>query len=360
LHAGNLGSILQTGDLDLYAVAFDATWEIDLFGAHRRAVEGAAAATQASRASFKDVLVSLTAEVAQNYIELRGAQQREALTERNIDIEKQILDLMQLRRNGGTVSDLDVARIQNQLETTQATLGPLKAQIQLGLNRLAMLTGRVPGSLDQDLAAPRSAPLPPESMIVGDPAGMLRRRPDVVMAERKLAEQTAGVGQSVAALFPKVTLLGELGFTSLSPDQLFSARNFSYIAAPLLQWTPFDFGRNRARINQAKAQRDEAEADYRRTVLAALEDAESALSQYGQQRDTVNVLASAKASAEHVYALTEIRLRGGTASTTDVLDADTRRVQAELSYEQAIAQLSQDYVALQKSLGLGWVEPEKS
>jgi outer membrane protein TolC len=304
--------------------------------------------------------VTLSAEVADAYIQLRDAQQRLALTQRNIDIEARILELLEIRRTGGTASTLDVERLTNQLDTTRATLSALRASVAQQLNRLAILTARAPGALDDELAAVVAAPAPPASVAIGDPSALLRRRPDVVVAERRLAQQTASVGQNVAALFPKVSLLGDVGFASLSARTLFNGSHFTYVVAPILQWNPLDFGRNRARIAQAEAGRDEAEADYRRTVLEALEDAETSLARYGQQRNAVTDLGRAKESAERVYALTEIRLHGGTAATTDVLDADTRRVQAELSYEQALAQLSQYYVALQKSLGLGWVEPGAS
>jgi outer membrane protein TolC len=261
---------------------------------------------------------------------------------------------MQRRRAGGTASDLDVVRVQNQLETTQASLGPVQSDVALQMDRLALLTGKMPGALDGELATPSALPQPPAEVPIGDPAALLRRRPDIAAAERKLAQQTAAVGQDIAALFPKLTLLGELGFTAATPRALFNGSSFTYVAAPLLQWTPFDFGRNRARIEQARGARDEAEADYRSTVLAALQDAESALDRYGRQRNTVADYAKMQASAERVYALTEIRLRNGVASTTDVLDADSRRVQAQLSYQQALAELSTDFVAIQKSLGLGW------
>ncbi len=155
-----------------------------------------------------------------------------------------------------------------------------------------------------------------------------------------------------------MTLLGDVGFTSLSPSKLFEGSNFTYVVAPILQWTPLDFGRNRARIAQADAARDEAEANYRATVLAALEDAESSLALYVEQRNSVADLARVRDSAEKIYGLTEMRLRGGTAATIDVLDADSRRIQADLSYQQAVAELTEDYVALQKSLGLGWIEPQ--
>jgi len=361
LHTRNFSTLVgssgsgESGSLNLYALGFDASWEIDLFGAHARAIEGAAAALSGSQASLADLLVSLTAEVAQAYVQLRDAQQRLALTERDAAIEAQVIALMRVRRAGGTATDLDVARVENQLDTTRATLGPLRAAVIEQLDRLALLSAQAPGALDRELAPTRAVPAPPEKVAIGDPASLLRRRPDIAIAERKLAQQTAAVGENVAALFPKVTLLGDVGFAATSSQQLFNGSNFTYILAPILQWSPFDFGRTRSRIAQASAARDEAEAQYRGAVLTALEDAETALANYGQQRITVQDLARAQASAEQVYHLTEIRLRGGTADTTDVLDADTRRVHAELSYQQALAQLTEDFVALQKSLGLGWL-----
>ena len=340
---------------NIYAIGFDATWEIDLFGAHRRAVEGAAAALQGSRAGLQDVQVSLTSEVAQAYVQLRDLQERVRLTAQNVEIERRLLDLMENRRASGTASELDLARLGNQLDNTLATVGPLEAQVADQMDRLALLIGGMPGTLDAELLPASALPVPPQSVLVGDPAGLLRRRPDIAAAERKLAQQTSIIGQDIAALFPKLTLLGDVGFTAPTPRSLFTGSSLTYAAAPLLQWTPFDFGRKQATIAQARASRDEAEADYRRTVLAALQDAESALNRYGKQRNTVGDFARARASAERLYELTEVRLRNGAASTTDLLDADSRRVQAQLSYQQALGQLSTDFVALQKSLGLGWI-----
>lgn len=356
LGGGGAGS----GSTNLYALGFDATWELDLFGANARALEGAKAAAEASQARLADLYVSLTAEVAQAYLALRDAQQRLTLTERDVGIDSQLLDLMRVRQAGGTASELDVERIAAQLDTTRANLTPLKAAILQQFDRLAVLTGRAPGAVDQQLSSPAPTPSPPEKVNIGDPAALLRHRPDILAAERTLAQQSAAIGQNVAALFPKVTLLGEVGFASQSPGALLNSNDFSYALAPLLQWTPWDFGRTRARIRQSEAARDEAAANYRQTVLSALEDAEDSLAQYGQQRDSVTALARARDSAERVYTLTQVRLRGGTAATIDLLDADTRRIDAELNYQRALAQLTQDYVALQKSLGLGWVAPDAS
>jgi multidrug efflux system outer membrane protein len=344
----------SSGGMNLYVVGFDATWELDFFGGNRRAVEGASASVAASEAHVADAIVSLTAEVAQAYVALCDARQRLKLTQQNSDIEAHLVELMKLRRAGGTATDLDVVRVTNQLDTTRATLPAIRATIAEQLNRLAALTARAPGGLDTELANVGPVPAPPATTNIGDPAALLRRRPDIRVAERQLAQHTAAVGQSVAAEFPKVSLLGTVGFAATHPEDLFNSGNFTYLAGPLLQWTPWDFGRNRARVAQANAARDEAEASYRQTVLDALADAETSLARYGQQRDAVTDLALARASAQESYRLTELRLRGGTAATTDVLDADTRRTQADLSYQQALAQLTADYVALQKSLGLGW------
>lgn len=344
----------SSGDTNIYAIGFDATWEIDLFGGHRRAVEGAAASLEGSRANLRDVFVSLSSEVAQAYIQLRDAQERLSLTKRNVEIVEQQLDLIQRRQSAGVASELDVARLANQVDSTRAALQPLEAEVTEQMDKLALLTGNVPGALDQELNAKTAVPLPPTAAPVGDPAGLLRRRPDIAAAERRLAQQTALIGEDIAALFPKLTLLGDVGFTAPTPRTLFNGGSFTYVAAPILQWTPLDFGRNKAKIDQAKYSRDEAEADYRRTVLAALQDAESALNRYGRQRNSVTDYAKALESSERVYKLTEVRLRAGNASTTDLLDADSRRLQAQISYQQAVAQLSTDFVAIQKSLGLGW------
>jgi NodT family efflux transporter outer membrane factor (OMF) lipoprotein len=342
------------GYLNLYSVGFDASWELDLFGGERRATEAASAQAEAAEANLEDVHVSLSAEVADAYVQLRDAQQRLLLTRAAVDNDTRLLGLMQLRRNGGTASDLDVLRSTNQLDPTRADLSPLTAQVTVQLDRLAILTAQAPASLDADLSAPAAVPSPPASVPIGDPAALLRRRPDVVAAERRLAQSTAAVGQNIAALFPKVSLLGFLGFAASSPGALFNGSSFTPLVAPMLQWTPFDFGRTHARIDQARAARDEAEASYQHSVLTALGDAESALTRFGSQRNTVTDLGSALTSAQKVYSLTEIRLRGGTAATLDVLDADSRRIQAELRYQQAVSELTRDYVALQKSLGLGW------
>ena len=354
--AGSSASASGSGskDLELYSANFDAIWEVDLFGGTRRAIEGARDESEAAQAQLDDARVTLTAEVAQAYVQLRDLQQRLALAKENTDLESHTLDLTRVRRNGGTASDLDVERLTTLLETTRATIVPLQAQLAEQFDRLAVLTGQVPGALDKELGTQQPVPLPPATVQVGDPTSLLQRRPDIRAAERKLAQQTAAIGQQKANLFPKLTLIGTLGYGSTKLSTLFDNDNRSSIQAPLLQWTPFDFGRTHAAITRAEAARDEAEANYRQTVLAALQDAETSLSRYGRQRDAVADQARVEASASRAAQLTDIKVRGGTATTIDQLDAERSRIEAQSSASEAAAQLTQDYIALQKSLGLGW------
>ena len=359
--AGTGGEGFETGSndtLNLYDIGFDATWELDLFGGQARAVEGARAGAQAAEANVRDAEVSLTAEVAQAYVQLRDLQQRLALSRQAGEVEARLLALTQARRAGGTASELDVERLNDQLLTTRADLVPLQAQITGQLDRLAALLGQAPSSLDAELAAPAALPLPPARVAIGDPAALVRRRPDIRAAERRIEQQTALIGQRTADLFPKVTLLGNVGFGSTDVSSLLQGASFSYAVAPILQWSPFDFGRTRARIGQARADRDEALASYRQTVLDALQDAETSLSRYGRQRETLAAQLRIAASAERVASLTGLRVAGGTATSLDVLEAERARLQAETNVTGARASVTQDFVSLQKSLGLGWL-PER-
>jgi NodT family efflux transporter outer membrane factor (OMF) lipoprotein len=344
--------------LEFYNAGFDASWEVDVFGGKRRGVEGAIAQVHAAEARLEDVKVSLAAEVAQAYVSLRSAQENLALNQRNVEIEVRLLDLTQRRRDGGAASDLDVERLNLQVQSTRADAIPLRAQVDEQLNRLAVLTGRAPGELDEGLSTASPIPAPPAVVNVGDPASLLRRRPDIRAAEQALIQKNAAIGQRIADRFPKVTLLGVIGFGSTDASDLLNSNNSTSIFAPMLQWQAVDFGLGVARVEQARGEMDEAEATYRKTVLAALQDAETSLSRYGRQRQNLASLSSVQASADRAAAMMQKRVEGGTATTLDVLDAERQRISAEQSVAQAKAMLTQDYIALQKSLGLGWARDQ--
>lgn len=358
LHAELPTSTLDLGAVSFYNIGFDATWEVDLFGGTRRAIEAAASDAQAVAADLADTHVQLSAEVAQTYIDLRDRQQRIALVRKSTEIEEQVLTLTQQRRAQGVASDLDVERVRTQVENTRAAMIPLDAQIVESLDQLAFLTGREPGALDAQLAAAASLPKLPQTIAVDDPATLLRQRPDIRAAEWQLVSKNAQIGQRVAEWFPKLTLLGFLGFSAADPGNLTQSENFMWIGAPLLQWNALDFGRTRARVDQSKAGLEEAEAKYESIVLGALRDANIALSRYGHQRDSVLSLRNVEASATHSAELTEQRYRAGTTSALDWLDAERTRFSAEQNRISAEAELAKDFVALQKSLGLGWQQAQ--
>ena len=355
---GQSGAVVDTtasnDDFEFTNLGGAATWEPDLFGGRARAVEGARAQAEAYRADLDAAKVSLTAEVANAYVMMRDAQTRLDLSRATAELRRRAVAAAMTRRQGGTASDLDVERLNDQLQSTRAEFTPLQATIAEQADRLATLTGREPGTLDSELAASGAPPLPPTNVTVGDPARLLRQRPDIRAAERRIAAANALVGQRTADLFPKITLLGNLGFGSTSASDLLTGDSFTYAVAPILQWRPFDFGRTRASIENARGQADEAVAQYRRTVLSALQDAETSLSAYARQRERVRSLMSVRASADRVSRLTAIRVAGGTAAMIDQLDAEEQRADAEVGLATAQARLTLDYIALQRSLGLGW------
>ena len=355
--AANAGTAIPGHiNFPLYDSSFDATWEIDFFGGTRRRVEQASAQAQAAVDRLADAQVQLAAEVGQAYVNLRDAQNRLALQKHSVQIEQETLALTRQRSSQGADSDVAVARLTTQLTTTESQIPAIQAEIDQALNRLAILIGEEPGAIDARLKKLRPVPLPPRLVPISSPADLLRRRPDIRAAERALAASNAMIGQSVARLFPRVTLLGNVGYLATSERVFGTPASFVYNVGPSLQWNILDFGRTIAQIHGSEAGFDESVANYRQAVLSALNDAETALSRFGHQRQTVVKLLEASASAEHAADLTRDRNKAGTVSLIDSLDVERQRLQTEQSLAQAQAQLTNDYISLQKALGLGWAE----
>jgi NodT family efflux transporter outer membrane factor (OMF) lipoprotein len=349
--AGSSGS---TTSLNIYNVGFDASWEADLFGGQRRTVEAARAEAETAGANLADAQVSLTAEVAQAYVNLRDRQRRIALNAQSVAMQEQMLALTRQRFDRGAASRLDVVRLQTQLDGTRADIVPLDAEREQYLDELATLTGQTPGALDATLAMAVAVPLPPQAVAYGDPAALLRRRPDIRAAERTLAARTARIGVAEAARFPRLSLMGIIGLGGTSLSDLSDLGNVTVLGAPQLSWSFLDFGRNKARVTLAEAARDEAAAQYRATVLTALRDAEGSLSRFRNRRLVVASLARARQSADEAVALSVQRYRAGTTTLIDLLDAQRQQIAAQQNLSLAEAGLTQDFVAIQKALGFGW------
>ena len=352
------GSQIQVPDnLNLYNVGLLATWEIDLFGGTRRQVAAARANLQASEADLQDAQVTLTKQVATAYVNLRDTQNRLVIARRNTAVQQRLVDLTRLRRLGGTATDLDVERAISQLKQTQATAVPLAGQVEIYTDQLSQLAGREPGSLEALLGPAGLLPLPPAQTAIGDPADLIRRRPDVRAAERRLAAANEDIGASVAQYFPTVNLYGTIGYGSTKLSNLFSGGNLLKLVAPVLSWNFLSFPSVKAQVGEARGRFDQARASYRSAVLQALLDAENGLSRFGHDRDNVASLADASASATRAAVKTDLRYQGGTATLIDALDAERQRLQAESSLAQAQAMLTSDWIGLQASLGLGWGSP---
>jgi NodT family efflux transporter outer membrane factor (OMF) lipoprotein len=340
--------------VNFYNVGLNASWEVDLFGGGRRRTEQARATIDARFADLADVQVSLSAQVAQAYVSLRDVQARIRLNAESSRLLQQQVALTRQRLGSGTASQLDVERVQGQLENTQAQLVPLGAQRDEYLNQLAVLTGRTPGALDTVLAVEAAVPLPPAQVAIGNPAELIAHRPDVRSAERQLAASTAAIGVSKARELPGIRFMGILGLGGTNPGDMFDLGNLTALAAPMLSWPLLDFGKARAATREAEAGAALGEAQFRQAVLEALQDAETALSRFANGRLQLGQLAQAEATAARAARLNAQRVAAGTSTTIDQLDIERQRLSAAIAVSQARAQLTNSYVAVHKALGLGW------
>ena len=354
------GSGSDISSLNFYNLGGQVSWEADLFGGGRRGIEQARATVGQRFADLADAQVSLSAQVAQAYVNLRDVQTRQRINVQSSKLQHQALDLTRQRYQAGTASLLDVQRLQTQAQNTDAQNVPLAAQIDQYKDQLAMLTGREPGTLDATLDTPAPVPLPPAQVPIGDPATLLSHRPDIRSAERALAAGNANIGVQKAKLFPKLNFMGIIGLGGTSPGNVFDPSMLTTLAAPMLSWSFLDFGRTRAAIRSAEAQRDEADAQYREKVLEALQDAEQNLSLFGNVRQQLGQLSAAERTATQAALLNRQRYQAGTSTLIDQLDIERQQLSAALSVAQAKAQLTNAYIGVQKSLGLGWSEPATS
>lgn len=351
------GATREQRTIDTYDAGFDAAWELDLFGRVRRSNQAARADVGSAEATLRDAIVSVTAEVARNYCVLRGLQDQLAVAERNQGNQRQTLDLTQVRLDAGRGTQLDVSRAGAQLATTEATIPPLRIAIATTIHRLSVLTGRQPQVLAPELSALRPMPALPALNAIGGPEALLRRRPDVRIAERNLAAATARIGVSVADLFPRITLIGSAGYDSSSWNKLGSVSSQTYSVGPSITWAAFDLGRVRARIHIARAETDIAFAAYEAAVLNALEDTENSLVSYGESQRREATLERAATESTTAARLARQRFEGGLSDFLSVLQAERDALAAEDSLAQGRTQTATSLIAVYKALGGGWMSP---
>ena len=346
-----------------FQLSAGASWEIDLFGRVRRSVEAANASVQVSVEDQRAVLVSVLADVAQSYVELRGAQSRLRTAKENLATVEELLDLTRRRRAAGLTTHIDVSNAIAQSAVTQAQLPAFELEITQSINQLSRLLALEPEALREELepggshaaAAPAPVPSAPAEVPVGLPAELARRRPDIREAEANLHAATAQIGVAVADLFPRLSLGASGGFQSASTGNLLEwASRFGSIG-PALDLPLFDRGRwKTVRLYDVRAQ--EAALAYQRTVLDALHEVENALAAYAADQQRRAWLATTVAQNRETLALSRQRYESGVVSFIDVLDAERTLQQNELSLDDSIAAVSTDLVRVYRALGGGWRE----
>lgn len=340
---------------DFFQANFDATWELDLFGRVRRSIEAAEADISATEENQRDILVTLVAEVARNYAELRGAQAQLIVTQNNIHAQQQSVDITNARFQSGLTSGLDVTQAEAQLAATQAQLPILESLRQQSIHRLGVLLGQLPETLQGELAAEKPIPLAPLEVTVGLPSALLRRRPDVRRAERQIAAATARVGVATADLFPRFSFsTAVIGLRSSDITDLPLASSRFWTVGPTVSWPIFDAGRIRANIEVQNAREEQALVQYEQTVLTAVEDVENALVAYAREQTRRRTLVAAVEANRRSVALANERYTKGLGDFLNVLDAQRSLYNAEDQLVQSERTIVSNLIALYKALGGGW------
>jgi multidrug efflux system outer membrane protein len=350
---GKAGSV--TGDQ--YQAGFDAGWEIDIFGGTRRSLEAADADLQAAVASHRDTLVSLMAEVARNYIQLRAYQQQIAITRQNLAAQQHSGRLTRERFEGGFVSGLDVANAEALTATTASQIPLLESSARQTIYSLSILMGETPAALDADLSPAGAIPGGPPQVPTGVPSDLLRRRPDIRLAEAQIHAATARIGVAAADLFPKFTIAGSIGYQSSDLGALFDASNHFWSFGPSALWRLFESGRIRAGIQVQKALQEQELIAYRQTVLKGLQEVENALVASAKEQTHRQALVSAVAANRKAVSLAEQLYTEGLTDFINVLQAQQSLYSTEKALVQSTATVSTNLVALYKALGGGWDAP---
>jgi multidrug efflux system outer membrane protein len=339
---------------NLYQAGFDAAWEIDIFGGVRRSVEAATADLQAAVEARRNVLVTLSAEVATNYIDLRAFQQEIAIAEENLKAQRHSAELTRQRFQGGFVSGLDVANADAQVATTAAQIPLLESSAQQAIYSLSILLGREPGALLDELAPPQSIPAAPPAVPVGVPSELLRRRPDIRQAEAQIHAETALIGVAVADLFPRFSLSASLGREGETFSSLGDRINRFWSLGPSASWNLFATGRNLSNIELQKAFQEQSLISYRQTVLTALQEVENALIASAKEQEHRDALVDAVAANRKAVELATQLYTQGQTDFLNVLNAQRSLYASEDALVQSTRTVSTDLVALYKALGGGW------
>jgi NodT family efflux transporter outer membrane factor (OMF) lipoprotein len=337
-----------------YNVGAAASWEIDLAGGLRRSAAAAREEAEAAQAEQVGARITVAADAADAYLQTRGFQARLAVAQDQIDTDARLLGLVQVRRRLGAAEDREVAQAEALLKQASSTVPPLRTALEAQLNRLDVLMGAQPGTYAQELARPGAIPAIPPIDDNDQPLDVLRRRPDIIAAERRLAAANSRIGAAISDYYPKISLSGVLGFDSVSANHLLTAGGFQPVGAGALRWRLFDFGKVDAEVAQARGANAEALALYRQAALKATEDVENAFMALSQTEARRQELQDEVASLTRARDLSERAYKAGAITLTDVLDADRQLLVARDDLDSTRADAARSAVSAFRALGGGW------
>jgi NodT family efflux transporter outer membrane factor (OMF) lipoprotein len=343
---------------NLWQYGFDASWEADLWGRIARSIEAADATLEASKQARRDTLVSVLAEVARDYIQLRGTQRQLAISDENLAVAADNLALTKERESHGLASDLDVQQAAAQLDRTKATIPTLEQQETQAIDQLSFLLGDPPRTLSSELSTPQPIPATPPRVPIGLPSELARRRPDIREAEAQLHAQTAEVGVAVASFYPTITLNGSIDMQALRFKDLTSWGALTYTVGPSVSLPIFEGGRLTGNLELTKAAQQAAAIAYQRTVLNAWQEVDNALVAYAAEQKRREEIVAAIAHDRRALDLARDRYRQGLSTYLDVLVAQRQLLSSEQQGAESSTTVSLNLVALYKALGGGWENTE--
>ncbi len=339
---------------DAFFARLEPYWEIDFFGRVRRSIEARVAELGVAEAGLYAAQVAVAGELARTYFELRGLQRSLAVVRENTENQRNTVNLVRARQAAGRGIELDTLRAQGQLESTLAALPQYEERVSRAIYRISVLTGRQPNALTAELVLPQASPALPMLTSIGTPEQLLRRRPDVRIAERQIAAAIARIGVATGDLFPRVIISGRIGLQAANLTNLVETDSLSYGFGPSIQWAAFDLARVRTRIGIQEARADAALLQYEQTVLRALEETEGALVVYARSRQREEHLRRAATASEGAVKLARLRFEGGVSDFLTALDAERRLLQDQDLLVQGETATATALVAVYKALGGGW------
>jgi NodT family efflux transporter outer membrane factor (OMF) lipoprotein len=339
-----------------YDLGFMASWETDLFGGLKKGAEAATDEAQAAEASRTGTRITVAAEAADAYLQIRGAQARLSFARDQIATDQHLVELVQQRRDAGVASDRELAQSQAVLSQAKATIPLLTVALEIQLNRLDVLMGAQPGTYAAELTPVADIPDVPAISGFGTPTDLLRRRPDIIAAERTVATSNARIGEALSEYYPKLSLSGIVGSEALAPAHLFEQQGFQPVSVVGLRWRLFDFGRVAAEVQQARGANAEALLQYRSSVLHAAEDVEDAFSLLVQSENRRNEIVREIAELQRVRDRSEESYAAGVIPLTDVLDADRQLLVAKDDLAVARESAARAAVGSYRALGGGWTK----